>query len=70
MTEPTHSRPDCTGTFKPHGLDRNCGKTFCVFLCSGCEATVGYPADVVEYPDRTDPPTWPPTGTIRVRLDC
>ena len=22
MTEPTHKRPDCTGTFEPNGLDQ------------------------------------------------
>ena len=70
MTETTHNCPDCTGTFKPNGLDWDHGKTFCVFLCSGCGATVEYPAEVVEYPDQTDPPRWPPTGTIWVRVDC
>ena len=70
MTEPTHKRPDCTGTFEPNGLDRDDGISFCVFLCSGCGATVEYPAKVVEFPDRTNLPKWPPTGTIRVRLDC
>lgn len=37
MTELTHNRRDCTGTFKPNGLDRDHGKTYCVFLCSGWE---------------------------------
>ena len=67
MTEFTHERPGCPGPFKPNGLDRD--NASCVFLCSGCGATGEFPAEVVKYPDRMDPPKWPPTGTIRVSLD-
>ena len=69
MTNPTHKHSDCKGTFKPCGLDRDNGNVLCVFMCSDCKAAVEYPAEMVEPPDRTDPPKWPPTGTIRVSVD-